>query len=110
MATSFLLGMAVAFMALGLALTARPGCTGACETAALTLLYAGGPIGAIVCVIFEGLYLLWPLEITLWVVIGFLIARRADRTGSGVLGPSLVVVVVAIAFGLVLSSLVEMAI
>lgn len=109
-ATSFLLGMAVAFMALGLALTGQTDCTGACETAALTLLYAGGPIGGVVGVIFQGVYVLWPLEITLWVVIGFLIARRADRKGSGVLGPSLVVVVVAIAFGLVLSSLVEIAV
>lgn len=97
-------------MALGLSLTRTPDCSGACETLALTLLYAGGPLGGIVGVIFEGVYLLWPLEITLWVVVGFLLARRADRKGTAVWGPALLVIVVALAYGLVLSRFVEIAV
>ncbi len=109
-ATTLLLSLAITFIGLGLALTSAPGCEGGCETAALTLLYAGGPIGGAMGVIFEGVFVVWPLEITLWVVIGFLLARRADRTGTGVLRLSLIVVLSALIYGLVLSRMVEIAV
>jgi hypothetical protein len=52
----------------------------------------------------------WPLDITLWVVIGFLLARHRERRGRGVLGAVLVTVLIALGYGLVLSSLVDLAI
>lgn len=109
-ATTLLLSLAIAFMGIGLSLTNSGDCTGSCETTALTLLYAGGPIGAAMGVVFEGVFVVWPLEITLWVVIGFLLARRADRTGNGVLRPTLIVVTLALGYGLVLSNFVEIAV
>jgi hypothetical protein len=50
------------------------------------------------------------LEITLWVVVGFLLARYADNRGRSVLGPVMVVLGLALAYGLVLSTQVEIAI
>ena len=110
MATALLLSLAIAFMATGLALIYTSECSGLCETAALTLLYAGGPIGAVMSVAFEGIFVVWPLEITLWVVIGFLLAKRSNAKKKSVLGPSLLVVAIALVYGLVLSGLVEIAV
>ncbi len=81
-----------------------------CEVAALTMLYAGGPLSGVVGVIFGGVHLLWPLEITLWVVLGFWAARRADRRGTSVAGAVVVIVGLALAYGLVLSRFVEIAV
>lgn len=106
-ATSLLLGLAIVFMVVGLTLSGRPECVGTCETTALTLLYAGGPISAALGVAFGWVLVAWPLEVTLWVVIGFATARWADRRGRGVMGVALVVLLVALAYGLVLSQLVE---
>ena len=110
LATVFLLGFAVVFMIVGLNLGNQDACTGLCEKIALTLLYAGGPISAVMGVIFGGLWVAWPLEITLWVVIGFASARIAARRSTGVLGVALVIVVIALVYGLVLSQFVEIAI
>ncbi len=110
LATAFLVGLALAFMAVGLTLVNLASCVAACETLALTLLYAGLPISAIFGVIFGDLVVAWPLDITFWVVIGFLLARFTDSRQRSVLGPSLVLVMVALGYGLVLSQLVEMAI
>ena len=110
MATSLLLGMAIVFMAVGITLSNQTDCTGACETLGLTLLYAGGPISAALGVAFGGLWLAWPLEVTLWVIVGFLSARWAERRGRGVLGVALVILIVALVYGLVLSQFVEIAI
>jgi hypothetical protein len=52
----------------------------------------------------------WPLDITFWVVIGFVVARLSDARRLNVMGAVLLVVVVALTYGLVLSSLVELAI
>ena len=109
-ATTLLLSLAVTFMATGLALVNAQGCSGLCETAALTLLYAGGPIGAVMGVVFEDIFVVWPLEITMWVVIAFLLAKRADTRKKGVLGSALLVVGAALVYGLVLSRLVEIAV
>lgn len=109
-ATSFLLGFAIVFMTVGLALSNQGSCSGACETTALTALYAGGPLSAVLGVAFGGVWLAWPLDVTLWVVIGFAAARFADRRRTGVMRPVLIIVAVALAYGLVLSQFVEIGI
>ena len=101
---------AVVFMVLGLTLVNDTSCSGICETSGFTLLYAGLPISALFGVLFGDLVVAWPLDITLWVVLGFLIARWSDRKKRNVLGPSLMVIVLALAYGLVLSQFVELAI
>jgi len=98
-------------MAVGLALINDGGCKGVCETLALTLLYAGLPFSAVFSVLFgDSLVLAWPLDITLWVVVGFLAARFSDNRGRSVLGVVLLTVVIALGYGLVLSALVELTI
>lgn len=109
-ATLFLLAFAVVFMVVGLAMTNRADCAGLCETTGLTLLYAGGPLSGLLGVIFGGVWVAWPLEITLWVVAGFAVARFAEQRSRGVLGVTLTLVGIALAYGLVLSRFVEMAI
>lgn len=98
-------------MAVGLALINDGGCEGICETFSLTLLYAGLPFSAVFSVLFgDSLVLAWPLDITLWVVVGFVLARFSDNRGRSVLGVVLLTIVIALVYGLVLSSLVELAI
>lgn len=109
-ATSFLLGLAVVFMAIGLTLARQDGCTGGCEVLGLTLLYAGGPVSAMFGVLLGGLTLAWPLDITLWVATGFLAAKWAGGRGRGVLATTLILVLIALAYGLVLSQMVEIAV
>lgn len=108
--TSLLLGMAVVFMAVGITMTNQSDCTDSCETLGLTLLYAGGPISAALGVFFGGVWVAWPLEVTLWVILGFLSARWAESRGRGVLGVALVILILALIYGLVLSQFVEIAI
>ena len=109
-ATSIMVGTALVFMAIGLTLANQSTCEGGCETLALTLLYAGLPVSAVFSVLFGDLVVAWPLDITFWVVMGFLLARRSDRRGGSVLGPVLLAVILALGYGLVLSTLVELAI
>ena len=109
-ATTFLLGFAVVFMVIGLSLVNSESCESLCETFGLTLLYAGGPLSAVLGVAFGGLWLAWPLDVTLWVVIGFASARWAERRSRGVLGVSLVLIILAFIYGLVLSQFVEIAV
>lgn len=97
-------------MAIGLTLVGDATCSGSCETLALTLLYAGLPISAALGVLFGDLLVAWPLDITFWVVVGFLAARWTDRRERKVLGAVLIIVVLTVAYGLVLSSIVELAI
>lgn len=97
-------------MAIGLRLVNDQTCTGGCETLALTLLYGGLPVSAAIGVFFGELILAWPLDITFWVVIGFLLARMADKRRRNVLGAVLVTVILALGYGLVLSFFVEIAI
>lgn len=110
LATGLLVGLGLALMAVGLALVNDRACEGSCETIALTLLYAGLPVSAAFGVLFGDLVVAWPLDITFWVVLGFLLARFADNRGRRVVGTTLVAVALALAYGLVLSSLVELAI
>ncbi|HEX6299925.1 MAG TPA: hypothetical protein VF148_05645 [Acidimicrobiia bacterium] len=110
-AGGILVGLGLAFMAVGLALINDGGCEGICETLSLTLLYAGLPFSAVFSVLFgDSLVLAWPLDITLWVVVGFMLARFSDNRQRSVLGMVLLTVVIALVYGLVLSSLVELAI
>lgn len=109
-AVGLLVGVGLVFMAIGLTLATDVSCDGACETLALTLLYAGLPISAVFGVFFGDLPVAWPLDITLWVVVGFLLARWSDNRGRNVLGGVLLVVLLSLAYGLVLSSFVEIAI
>lgn len=95
-------------MAIGLALVNDTTCQANCETLALTLLYAGLPVSAILG-IFGDLVLAWPLDITFWVVVGFLLARWAENRGRNVLGAVLVLILVALGYGLVLSLQVDLA-
>ena len=96
--------------AVGLTLINRETCTGICETAGLTLLYAGGPVSAVFGVFTEHIIVAWPLDILLWVVLGFTIARWSEARRRHPLGVALVVILIALAFGLVLSQLVELAV
>jgi hypothetical protein len=110
LATGLLLSMAAVFMAVGLTLIRGGQCSGACETLALTLLYAGGPVSAVFGVLFGGIVLAWPLDATLWVGAGFLAARVASRRRqSGALGVALILVLAALGYGLVLSGFVQIA-
>lgn len=102
--------VAVVFMAVGLALSNDTSCTDGCETLAITLLFGGLPISAIFMFTIGDLVLAWPLDITFWVVIGFLLARFSDNRGRSVLGATLIAIVVALGYGLVLSQFVELAI
>lgn len=109
-ATGSLIGVMVVFMILGLTMIDDPTCRGTCETVAFTFLYAGLPVSAVFGVVFGDLVVAWPLDITLWVLIGFGIARLADRRDRSVLGAIVLVILLAIAYGLVLSRFVEIAI
>lgn len=108
--TAVLIGAAVVFVFAGLFLTNAESCTGVCETLALTMLYAGGPISAAIGVFFGGIWVAWPLEITLWVVVGFVAARWAERRSTRPVRVAMIVVLIALAYGLVLSQLVEIAV
>lgn len=108
LSTGFLLGFGIAFFAIGLTLINREVCVGLCETLGLTLLYAGGPISAVIGVFSDHVIVAWPLDITLWVVLGFGVARLSANRGTRPLGPSLAIVVFFLLFGLVLSQFVEL--
>jgi hypothetical protein len=110
LSTGFLLGFGIAFFAIGLTLINREVCVGLCETLGLTLLYAGGPISAVIGVFSDHVIVAWPLDITLWVVLGFGVARFSASRGTRPLGPSLAIVVFFLLFGLVLSQFVELAV
>lgn len=108
--TSLLLGFAIAFMITGFTMSTGESCVGVCQTIGLTLLYAGGPISGILAVFFGGVWVAWPLEITLWVVLGFASTRVAETRGRSVALLALSLVAVAMVYGLVLSQLVEIAV
>jgi hypothetical protein len=94
--------------ATGLAMINQETCAELCETAGLTLLYAGGPISAVIGILTDHVMAAWPLDITLWVVLGFGVARYAERRGRRPWGPALAIVALFLVFGLVLSQFVEL--
>lgn len=109
-AAGLLVGLGLVLMAVGLTLVNDSSCESSCETLALTLLYGGIPVSAAFGVLFGDIVVAWPLDITFWVVVGFLMARLADRRNRSVLGAILIAVMATLAYGLVLSSFVELAI
>jgi hypothetical protein len=108
LATGFLLGFGIAMFATGLTMINQETCAGLCETVGLTLLYAGGPISAVIGILSDHVIVAWPLDVTLWVVLGFGVARYADRRGRRPWGPALAVLALFLALGLVLSQFVEL--
>jgi hypothetical protein len=108
LATAFLLGFGIVFFAIGLTLINQETCTGACETLGLTLLYAGGPVSAVIGILSDHVIVAWPLDVTLWVVLGFGVARFTANRGTRPLGAALAVLLLFLALGLVLSQFVEL--
>ncbi len=107
---AFLLTFGICLFAIGLTMINRDSCLGACETIGLTMLYAGGPISAIIGFFSDSVTVAWPLDVTLWVVLSFLIARIAGKRKIGPLGPAVALMFLALVFGLVLSQFVELAV
>ena len=107
-ATGFVLLFAIALFAVGLTLVNREVCDGLCETTGLTLLYAGGPISAVFGIFTDSVVIAWPLDTTLWVVAGFWAARIAHRRDTAVLPIAVLLIGVAVVYGLVLSQFVEL--
>lgn len=109
LATIFLLGFGIVFFAIGLTMINGTVCAGVCETLGLTLLYAGGPVSALFGIFTDSVIVAWPLDLILWVVLGFGVARFAQDRAKPLWGPLLAVVAFFLAYGLVLSQLVELA-
>jgi hypothetical protein len=109
LATTFLLGFGIVFFAIGLTTINRAVCTGVCETLGLTLLYAGGPVSALIGIFTDSVIVAWPLDLILWVVLGFAVARFAQDRSRSLWGPLLGLLAFFLAYGLVLSQLVELA-
>lgn len=107
-ATGFLLGFGIVMFAIGLTLINRDNCAGACEIAGLSLLYAGGPVSALIGFFTDTVVIAWPLDVTLWVLLSFGVARWAGNRDRRPLGPALFVLLVFVAYGLVLSQFVEL--
>ena len=108
LATGFLLGSGIGLFAIGLTLINQDSCSSLCETLGLTSLYAGGPISAIFGVLTDTVAVAWPLDLTLWVVLGFGAARLKTARNAPLLGTSLVILLIAVVYGLVLSRFVEL--
>ncbi len=106
--TAFLLGFGIVMFAIGLTLINRPACDGWCETLGLTALYSGGPVSALSGVFTDTVVAAWPLDVTFWVVTGFGVARWAGNHDRRALGVAVAVLAIALAYGLVLSQLVEL--
>lgn len=106
--TGLLLAAAITLVAIGLGVINRDDCTGLCETAGLTALYAGGPLSALLGVAFGGVHLAWPLDITFWVITGFAGARWVGNREKSPTRFAFAVIGVALLYGLVLSQLVEL--
>ena len=109
LATALLLGIGLAFMGSGLALINQPVCEGVCEFAGLSMLYAGGPIGAMIGFLTDSIVISWPLEVMLWVVLGFWAARRAANRNASTWAYVISTLAVALIYGVVLSRFVELA-
>jgi hypothetical protein len=109
LATALLLGIGLAFMGSGLALINQPVCDRLCEFVGLSLLYAGGPIGAMIGFLTDSVVVPWPLEIMLWVVLGFWAARRAANRNTSTWAYVISILGLALIYGVVLSRFVELA-
>jgi hypothetical protein len=108
LSTVFLLAFGIVFFATGLTLINRDACAGLCETLGLTLLYAGGPVSALFGIFTDSVIVAWPLDVILWVVLGFGVARYASNRRLLPWGPLVAVLGLFLIYGLVLSQLVEL--
>ncbi|MDH3189193.1 MAG: hypothetical protein OEM39_00915 [Acidimicrobiia bacterium] len=109
LATGLLLGIGIALFVSGLALVNRESCTGVCEFAGLAMLYAGGPISALIGVLTDSVIVAWPLEVVLWVVLGYSAARWGAARGRSTWAFVTVLLIGAVGYGIALSQLVELA-
>lgn len=96
-------------MGSGLALVNQGVCEASCELFGLGLLYAGGPISAVIGFLADSVVVAWPLEVILWVVLGFWSARLGAKPGRSTWRAVLVILVVALLFGFGLSQFVTLA-
>ena len=110
LSTVFLLAFGIVFFAAGLTMINRDVCTGLCETLGLTLLYAGGPISALFGIFTDSVIVAWPLDVILWVVLGFGVVRYASNRRIQPWGPLVALLAFFLVYGLVLSQLVELAV
>jgi hypothetical protein len=108
LSTLFLLAFGIVFFAAGLTMINRDVCVGVCETLGLTLLYAGGPISAVFGIFTDSVIVAWPLDVILWVVLGFGVARFASNRRTQPWGPLVALLGLFLIYGLVLSQLVEL--
>lgn len=108
MSTIFLLAFGIVFFATGLTLINREVCEGVCETLGLTLLYAGGPVSALIGIFSDSVIVAWPLDVIVWVVLGFGVARLATNRRIPPWGLLVALLVFFLIYGLVLSQLVEL--
>ena len=97
---------AAVLFGVGLWLTGSDSCTGACGTVGLTLLYAGGPVSALFGVLTGAVVVAWPVDLILWVVVGFVISRVAGDRLRKAVAAAATVEFVALLYGLALSFLV----
>jgi hypothetical protein len=109
LATGLLLGIGLALMGSGLALINQPTCEGICEFAGLAILYAGGPIGALIGFFTDSVVLAWPLEIMLWVVLGFWAAKKGASRDRSTWAYVISILLIALVYGVALSRFVELA-
>jgi hypothetical protein len=108
LSTVFLLAFGIVFFAAGLTMINRDVCVGLCETLGLSLLYAGGPVSAVFGIFTDSVVVAWPLDVILWVVLGFGVARFASNRRTQPWGPLVVLLAIFLIYGLVLSQLVEL--
>ncbi len=108
LSTIFLLAFGIVFFAAGLTMINGDVCVGLCETLGLTLLYAGGPVSAVIGIFSDSVVVAWPLDVILWVVLGFGVARFASNRRTQPWGPLVALLAIFLIYGLVLSQLVEL--
>ena len=108
--SGFLVAFALVAMAVGLVLINQPSCVGVCETSGILLYAAGLPLSAAMAFLFGDLVLAWPLDMTFWVVAGFLIVSHRSKRHRSAYPAAAAAVLVALIYGLVLSLFVEIAI
>lgn len=107
-AAAWLLLFAIGASATGFGLATAERCTNLCARAAVLLYAAGTPVSGLFSALAGGLPLAWPLDITLWVVIGIATSRLARWRRIPVWRMILAVIAVALIYGWGLSGLVEL--
>lgn len=71
-ATAVFIGFSIAMLAIALII-------GLEQRLAYPFLFAGGPVTGLVTSVGGDLAFSWPLDLTVWTVLGFFVARYADR-------------------------------